>query len=272
MVAPLTATCEICGSPFPMRTNGPRSRANRFCTRECWRAWVRRNQVQAICQQCGNPAPRSVSLAARVSAAFCTPECHALSMHMTLADHIASGLLHEDFERVPGLSPCWTWTGPHNPTTGYGLIRQRREGKRTTVDVHRAAWEVASGQPVPDGLRVLHVCDVPLCARNDDEGTYEVRGVPLPRRGHLFLGTHADNMADMWAKGRGPIGDRNGSRKHIERMARGEQRSRFRDAEIIDIRTRYAAGGITHRALAEEYGTTRRNIGNIIQRRSWTHL
>ncbi len=51
------------------------------------------------------------------------------------------------------------------------------------------AWEIVKG-PIPPGMHVLHRCDCPPCVRPD----------------HLFLGTHADNMRDMIAKGRGRYG------------------------------------------------------------------
>ena len=51
--------------------------------------------------------------------------------------------------------------------------------------MHRLMWEQKNG-PVPDGLFVLHRCDVRACCNPD----------------HLFLGTPLDNMQDMHAKGR----------------------------------------------------------------------
>ena len=50
---------------------------------------------------------------------------------------------------------------------------------------HRLAWAAANG-PVPDGMCVLHSCDVRACIN--------------PK--HLFLGTNKDNTQDMVTKGR----------------------------------------------------------------------
>lgn len=76
---------------------------------------------------------------------------------------------------------CWLWSGA--PTsTGYGKLAFPGGGWQSA---HRFSWELHNG-PVPDGLQVLHHCDVPLCVNPS----------------HLFLGTHLDNMADMRAKGR----------------------------------------------------------------------
>ena len=100
----------------------------------------------------------------------------------------------------PGMAtPCLEWQAGRS-RSGYGKFS--RDGK--TERAHRVAWEMANG-PIPDGLNALHKCDNRPCV--DDT--------------HLFLGTIADNNADMVAKGRQAIGDMHGARLHPERMARG---------------------------------------------------
>ena len=89
---------------------------------------------------------------------------------------------------------CLEWTGATNPA-GYGLMRAN--GK--VVLTHRLAWALANGA-IPDGLQVLHHCDNPPCC---DAET------------HLFLGTDADNRADMAAKGRG----RGPARLYVARLS-----------------------------------------------------
>ena len=78
---------------------------------------------------------------------------------------------------------CWEWQAYKNPA-GYGKIGVGGRGKGIAL-AHRVSWELKFGQ-IPDGLCVCHVCDNPGCVRP----------------GHLFLGTHKDNMTDMAKKGR----------------------------------------------------------------------
>jgi hypothetical protein len=83
-------------------------------------------------------------------------------------------------------SGCWEWTGTRN-RFGYGLICVGTwyAGHITTVGAHRLQWERHNG-PAPKGQHVMHRCDNRLCINP----------------GHLRLGTPADNIHDMMAKGR----------------------------------------------------------------------
>ena len=64
---------------------------------------------------------------------------------------------------------------------GYGRITSG--GKRQYL--HRWVWEQING-PIPKGMVIMHRCDNPPCFRYD----------------HLTIGTHTDNVRDMFAKRR----------------------------------------------------------------------
>jgi len=91
----------------------------------------------------------------------------------SVADRLAAGLV-----RMP--NGCLEWTRSRG-AKGYGQIEV--DGKPAIT--HRLAWRLVHG-PIPDGLFVCHTCDNPPCC--------DVT--------HLWLGTCAQNQADMAAKGR----------------------------------------------------------------------
>ena len=119
---------------------------------------------------------------------------------------------------------CW----PSRGLTGSGYGALMTTGRRTLL-AHRVAWVLAAGEIPDETPCVLHICDNRACVRNDEVGTYEVRGIVRPRRGHLFLGTHADNAWDKMLKGRGMEGDGHYSRTNPEKLARGERHGLVRD-------------------------------------------
>lgn len=175
------------------------------------------------------------------------------------------------WRHVTKTDTCWLWNGA-TASKGYGYISVGSSNR--AVYAHRVTFEIAYG-PIPDGMMVCHTCDNPLCVRNDDEGWYEVSGILHPRRGHLWLGTSADNTADMVAKGRSGKG-----RPRIHPIvvppgiAFGERHglAKLTEQAVREIRAKYAEGTTTYARLSSEYGIDKATLSRIIHRKAWTHV
>ena len=129
---------------------------------------------------------------------------------------------------VQGPDDCWVWKRARSH--GYG--RFKIDGRMLTAS--RIAFEIANG---PLGAaEARHTCDNPPCCNP----------------AHLVAGTHAQNMADMAARGRSST-------------------RRLTPESVIDIRTRRAAGDRPV-DLAAEYGVTPSNISQIVTGRIWKHI
>lgn len=100
--------------------------------------------------------------------------------------------------------------------------------------------------PLPAGVNVLHHCDNPPCFRFD----------------HLFLGTQADNVADMVAKGRARGGRLPGERNPHAYLT----------AETVRRIRQLRQDGWTQQRIADAVGTSRGNVGLILCGRNWSHL
>lgn len=124
---------------------------------------------------------------------------------------------------------CIVWPGRKgHGKENYGTVMIA--GKRHRA--HRLAYAIAYG-PIPDKMLVCHRCDNPPCIN--------------PR--HLFLGTPADNMKDMAAKGRSMAGRGYVLNSEKVRAIRADERPRA--------------------VVAKEYGVDIKLIYHIRNRTKW---
>lgn len=145
-------------------------------------------------------------------------------------------------------SGCWLWTGPLN-WNGYGRVTV---GPRKRVRAHRFSYEVHKG-PIPDGLQVLHKCDVPCCVNPE----------------HLLLGTFADNMNDKMRKGRQARGAKlSAVRKATVPLGQANHASRLTEVQVRAI----IADARSGRLIARDYGTTQQHISRLKRGLRWGHL
>jgi HNH endonuclease len=154
----------------------------------------------------------------------------------TIADRLILGT-------VKGPNGCILWTKSLHKK-GYGTIKIGNGTKNGLLfKTHRISWEIFHG-PIPDGLFVLHSCDVPRCVN------------PC----HLWLGTNQDNMDDMNRKGR------NGLAKitveqliEIRRLADAVPRGRGNKA-------------MTLKNIGAMFGLTHSMVSMIRSRKFWSHI
>lgn len=161
-------------------------------------------------------------------------------------------------DKSGGEEACWNW----KQAKTYGEYYLGTHKERT----HRLAYNLSTGQDIPDGMEVCHTCDNPACCNP----------------AHLFIGTHQENCQDRDRKKRGrrgvgrrkglvddpiptkkPTGIRNGSRNGQAKLTEDDVRA---------IRTVYATGTTTQRRLAKQYGVHPSLIGFIVRREYWQHV
>lgn len=159
----------------------------------------------------------------------CSKKCGVLSWKGTPEERFFDRITPE-----PN-SGCWLWTEEVSHK-GYGVIYA--EGKAKSA--HRFSWTLHFG-PIPDGLLVCHRCDVRSCVNPS----------------HLWLGTDADNNADMIRKGR-------------ENYVRGERAggSKLTEEQVAQIRK----DGRRRVDVARDFGVCKSTITFIRQRETWKHV
>jgi hypothetical protein len=172
---------------------------------------------------------------------------------------------------------CHIWSGYVN-TAGYGRLRING----ALILAHRLAM-ILAGKIIPDGYFVCHHCDSSACCNSD----------------HLYIGTSADNMKDMAAKGRsrnssgknnpmyGKFGKKHPAygHKHTEEFKKklsllkkgkpnlsvmGEKNSKakLKKGHILYIRN----SKLTGVELAKKFNVGTSVISDIRNRKIWRHI
>jgi HNH endonuclease len=136
---------------------------------------------------------------------------------------------------------CWLWTGKKD-RAGYGVIGVE---KGRFLRAPRVAYAHLVG-PIPEGLFVLHHCDIPACVNP----------------AHLYAGTRADNARDAI------------ERKRLAPSSKtahpGEEngRAKLTEEQVVSIRQRHADGE-SAKSLRAEFKISQAAMHLLLIGKNW---
>jgi hypothetical protein len=138
-----------------------------------------------------------------------------------------------------GDDECWPWIGNCDPNDGRGHFSLHRKTFLAPRIACYLAWHVDPGDRLACHTRD---CNNPNCCN--------------PR--HLYLGTRKDDARDRVATGRQGCGRR--------------PAAKLNEAQVAEIRRRYANGSITQATLAGEYGVSVSAISLLLNYKTWADV
>lgn len=140
---------------------------------------------------------------------------------------------------------CWLWQGwtkKDRNGTLRGRVSVGSASNRSYFYASRVAYFLVYNED-PGELEVCHSCDNTLCTNP----------------AHLWIGTHAENMADMSAKGRG-----------LSRSGPGILAPSHKLTEDQVRQMRHTSG--TQREIAQAFDVSQAAVSLVINGRTWGHI
>lgn len=135
-----------------------------------------------------------------------------------------------------GSNDCWYWMGSIH-RLGYGVFLCEGESK-----AHRVSYRLFNGE-IPAGMKVMHTCDTRCCVNP----------------AHLIVGSQADNVADMVAKGRRRGGNIRGANNPMAKAT---------PEVVASIRSAVSAGA-KQIDMARTFGLSPMTVSRIVRKESW---
>lgn len=204
---------------------------------------------------------------------------------------------------------CWVWNDLHC-AQGYGKIRFWFAKLVGNYKAHRLSFRMFKGK-IKEGYLICHHCDNPPCVNPAHlyQGTHTDNNRDTVKRNrrkdkygdehHSYLHpelcatkakgnhgsvTHPESFSSLITKdGRNRCeimkkcaarGEKNGLRKHPEKIAKGSKvgSSKMTEQKILKMRKMYETGEYTHQKLADIFGIFRGNAQKIINRVTWRSI
>jgi hypothetical protein len=175
--------CQQCGTTFLARQSAINGGGALYCGMACQVSARRKNPAPGepgylrICAFCKRSFPPRTLNRRPV---YCSVPCARKGRWPERAERFWSKV-----DRSGGPDACWPWVGPRFDLKHYQPYGAFWDGDNNR-GAHQVAWELANGQPFPDGKQGNHTCDFGLCCNPS----------------HVIPGTQSDNMQDMVRKGR----------------------------------------------------------------------